>query len=176
MKTYSHEQLRTIEECFLPEHKEGVRDAFEALGWLLDQSPAISFASDPGYTVEHPAYKAIVALGELALLPLLKRFSYREEEERGCGWELMAAEEILEDLGYWQADTHPPEEMRGRVFKLRKFYRVAIKKFMAPRIKEYKRILNGKCACGKKGKWISDGICRTGYYCTKCSNEAIRNA
>jgi len=32
------------------------------------------------------------------------------------------------------------------------------------------------CDCGKPGKWIADGICRTGYFCAACSKKALRNA
>jgi len=30
-----------------------------------------------------------------------------------------------------------------------------------------------KCKCGKKGKFIADGICRCGIYCPQCSLKAI---
>jgi hypothetical protein len=32
----------------------------------------------------------------------------------------------------------------------------------------------GKCRCGKLGEFIADGICRHGFYCKNCSDEAIK--
>jgi hypothetical protein len=171
MRKYGGNEERVIQSCFRSNVKIGSEYAARYIAWVIDQSEDISISSSPEPTLVHPAYKAFVALEELALPWLLKRLS--EPGERGCGWELMAADTILDKL---KIEAKVPETMRGRVMELKGFYRKAIKRFMNSRKEFYKAAKYRKCACGKNGEWISDGISRTGYYCRKCSDEALENA
>lgn len=171
MRKYKSEEERVIQSCFRSSIRGCVEEAAQWLAWVIDSSEEISLSSSPEPTLLHPAYKAFVELEEIALPWLLKRMS--EPGENGCGWEIMAAETILDKL---EVEAHPPEDMHGRVRELKEFYRKAIKKFVDSRSDFYRAADHGKCACGKDGEWIVDGVSRYGFYCKKCSDKAIKEA
>ena len=169
MRKYEHYERLEVQEA--ADRRDYIDSALGDLAYIVDKSTIISLASDPSATSEHPAWAAIVAMGELALPFLLKRM----QEAEGW-WEIMAVEQILSDL---DIRITIPEDHRGRIDPLRKdfirFLRRSLRK--DGRLKEAAEgDLPTLCACGKPGKWIADGICRTGYFCTQCSKKSLRNA
>jgi hypothetical protein len=115
-------------------------------------------------------------MGEPALPWLLDRLS-RPWDETHCWWEISAAQGILEGI---DAVPEVPRDIMGRIRELRIFFRRVIKDILIPdgRVKFYAQTqpIKPVCACGKKGKWIADGISRFGYYCERCSKKALDNA
>lgn len=176
MRKYKHWESFVTHECFLPEHSKMVRQACDSLAWLLDLSHTISIDSTGHATSEHPAFRAIVAMGEPALPWLLGRLSRRWDETDGW-WEIRAVQGILQGL---DEEVAIPPRISGRIRELRGFFRKHLKGMLAPdgRVKFYAKTQPIKpiCKCGKPGKWIADGISRFGFYCERCSKKALDNA
>lgn len=172
MRKYEHYERLEIREVADDEMKRDyVNAALENLAFVIDSSNIIGLASASSATTEHPAWRAIVSLGELSLPFLLKRL-----KESDGSWEIMAVEQILNDL---EMPVSFPDDHLGRIGLIRKDLLGVLRKALRKdgRLREAAAgDPKPLCACGKPGKWIADGICRTGYYCQSCSKKALENA
>jgi hypothetical protein len=163
------ENIQIIRECFRKDVYAMWYSACENFAYAIDHTPSVSLSSDPSEVEKHPAYKAFVSLGILALEYIRVDGSARGPTE----WKLAAADEIMKGLGI---KYDRPKHMAGKLEEQSKHLRLfLLKTFFNGPLHKY-TVAPDSCACGKKGEFIADGISRFGYYCKKCSNKALENA
>lgn len=164
----NEEKLRIVRECFRKDVYEMWYSACENFAYAIDHTPSVSLSSDPSEVEKHPAYKALVSLGILAL-------EYIRVDGSDTWWKLIAADEIMKGLGI---KYDMPKYMAGKLEEQSQHLRIfLLKKVFSKNGPLHKyTVAPDNCACGKKGKWIADGISRFGYYCKKCSDKALENA
>jgi len=159
--------LTIIRECFRRDVYESWYSACEMFAYAIDNTPSISCDSSPSAVEKHPAYQALVSLGVLAL-------EYIRVDGTETWWKLTAADRILNKLG---VKYEMPQYMAGRLEEQSKHLRVFLRKSFGKGGPLHKyTVTPNSCACGKKGKWIADGISRFGFYCERCSKKALDNA
>jgi len=166
-----HDENKIIRECFRKDVYEMWYSACENFAYAIDHTPSVSLSSDPSEVEKHPAYKAFVSLGILALEYIRVDGSARGPTE----WKLAAADEIMKSLGI---KYDRPKRMAGKLEEQSKHLRLFLLKKVFSKdgpLHKY-TVAPNSCACGKKGEFIADGISRFGYYCKKCSNKALENA
>ena len=157
-----------IQECFRKDVYESWYSACEMFAYAIDHTPSVACGSSLSAVEQHPAYKALVSLGILAL-------EYIRVDGSDTWWKLLAADNILKNLGI---KYEMPRYMAGRLEEQSQHLRLFLLKKVFSKggpLHKY-TVAPDNCACGKKGKWIADGISRFGYYCKKCSGKALEEA
>lgn len=167
---YRHCESMVVKECFEGANKKKIASACRELASIIDSSTAISLDSSCSATSDHPAFRAIVAIGEPALGWLMQSL-------RGKGvswWHIMAIQAITDRLGL---PIPVPDEHRGKFEEILEDYSDWLKGHLtkSQRLRRFAG-QTGRCHCGEPGEWIADGICRYGWYCERCSEEALRHA
>lgn len=161
------DDLMIIRECFRKDVYEMWYSACENFSYAIDHTPSVSLSSDCSEVEKHPAYKALVSLGILAL-------EYIRVDGSDTWWKLQAADKILKRIGI---KYDMPRYMAGKLEKQSEHLRAFLRKAFGKGGPLHKyTVTPDSCACGKKGKWIADGISRFGFYCERCSKKALDNA
>lgn len=163
------EEYGLTRECFTPGTLGELDEACTWLDRAIESSVSVSLSSDPSFAEGHPAYKAFVAMGIPALYWLMNNLG-RETS----WWKLTAADKILAEFG---VKYDVPDGIRGRNSPQARHLRSFLKKaFRKGGVLHRYTVYPNNCACGRKGTWIADGICRFGFYCKKCSEKALEDA